>query len=252
MVEGRKRGRPRVDPKSDNWYGVSDAKERKRIQDRLAQRARRNRLGSQVTTNIQAPESHSTVSEATSQPASQATGTSLEVASQQAQTQGQVTSLALLPSDAAAQDSTRSPPSWMWTYLRRYQQTTVDHRFLCWPAWPLYAALVTHGTMQGTSCPDAGDQVKSPMEYLALPDPLRPSPLQLAVAHPRWIDRFPFQRFRDNMILLLGLIDLDEFIGDMFGMASLILRIETQRATWDPAAWAIGTEFSSKWGYLFL
>ncbi|KAK4940270.1 hypothetical protein LTR10_019590 [Elasticomyces elasticus] len=106
--------------------------------------------------------------------------------------------------------------------------------------------------MQGTTCPDAGDQVKSPVEFLALPDPLRPSPLQLAVAHPRWIDRFPFPRFRDNMILLIGLVDLDQFIGDMFGMASLILRPETQRATWDPAAWIIGNNFASKWGYLFL
>lgn len=37
----RKRGRPPVDARYDNWYGVQDPKERKRIQDRLAQRARR-------------------------------------------------------------------------------------------------------------------------------------------------------------------------------------------------------------------
>ena len=37
----RKRGRPPVESRYDNWYGVVDPKERKRIQDRLAQRARR-------------------------------------------------------------------------------------------------------------------------------------------------------------------------------------------------------------------
>lgn len=37
----RKRGRPPVDARYDNWYGIQDPKERKRIQDRLAQRARR-------------------------------------------------------------------------------------------------------------------------------------------------------------------------------------------------------------------
>src|SRR6201999_3702804 len=32
---------------------------------------------------------------------------------------------------------------------------TTDHYFLCWPAWPIYAALVQHGLMQGTGCPDS-------------------------------------------------------------------------------------------------
>lgn len=37
----RGRGRPRTVAHLDIWFGVEDAKERKRIQDRLAQRARR-------------------------------------------------------------------------------------------------------------------------------------------------------------------------------------------------------------------
>jgi hypothetical protein len=40
----RKRGRPRADKKDDVWIGVQDPKTRKRIQDRLAQRARRKFL----------------------------------------------------------------------------------------------------------------------------------------------------------------------------------------------------------------
>ncbi|KAK6373460.1 hypothetical protein LTS17_008480 [Exophiala oligosperma] len=44
MTEGAKRGRPRIDSKFDNWFWVKDARERKRIQDRLAQRARRSRV----------------------------------------------------------------------------------------------------------------------------------------------------------------------------------------------------------------
>ncbi|EXJ68553.1 uncharacterized protein A1O5_08346 [Cladophialophora psammophila CBS 110553] len=128
---------------------------------------------------------------------------------------------------------------------------TTDHHFLSWPAWAIYSTLGQHGEMQGTSCSDCWEEAKSPLEYLALPDSLRPSPLQLAMPHQRWIDRFPFPRLRDNMILLSGLIDLNEFVRDLFGMASLILRREVHRATWDPEAWAMGAEFSSKWGYLF-
>ncbi|KIW81653.1 hypothetical protein Z517_04679 [Fonsecaea pedrosoi CBS 271.37] len=126
-----------------------------------------------------------------------------------------------------------------------------DHYFLCWPAWAIYSALGQHGLMQGTVCEGSHQEVKSPPEYLTLPESLRPSPLQLAVPHRRWIDRFPFPRLRDNMILLGGLIDLDDFVRDLFGMASLILRHEVRRATWDPESWAIGREFSAKWGYLF-
>ena len=36
-----KKGRPRTDPCNDIWIGVKDSRERKRIQDRLAQRLRR-------------------------------------------------------------------------------------------------------------------------------------------------------------------------------------------------------------------
>lgn len=129
---------------------------------------------------------------------------------------------------------------------------TADHRLLCWPAWAIYAALGNHGLMQGTTCcQGASIDAPSPAEYLSLPEPLRPTPLQLAVTHRRWIDRFPFPRMRDNMILLTGLIDLDEFVRDLFGMASLVPRLGVQRLTWDPRHWTIGPEFAAKWGYLF-
>jgi hypothetical protein len=127
-----------------------------------------------------------------------------------------------------------------------------DHRFLCRPAWPIYAALSNHGFMQGTmSCEEGSIDAPSPTAYLSLPEALKPTPLQLAMAHRRWIDRFPFPRMRDNMILLAALIDLDEFVRDLFGMASLLPRPEVQRLTWEPTHWIIGPEFAAKWGYLF-
>ena len=129
---------------------------------------------------------------------------------------------------------------------------STDHYFICWPAWGIYHALTQHGLMQGTNCPDAEGDAVSPRKYLSLPEFLRPTPLQLAKVHKRWIDRFPFPRMRDNMILLDGLVDLEDFIRDLFGKDSLCLRPDAQGPTWEPKSWFLGTEFSLKWGYLFL
>lgn len=82
-----------------------------------------------------------------------------------------------------------------------------------------------------------------------LPDALQPTPLQLVVPHRLWIDRFPFVRLRDNMILLNSLLDLDAFCGDLFNTASLTLR--PSAPSWDPRSWVLGEEFAAKWGYLF-
>ena len=41
MTGRRGRGRPRVDARLDDWSDVQDKRERKRIQDRLAQRWKR-------------------------------------------------------------------------------------------------------------------------------------------------------------------------------------------------------------------
>lgn len=127
---------------------------------------------------------------------------------------------------------------------------TLDHYFLCWPAWSIYAALTSHGSLLGTTCYDCVQDGKSSLQFLHLPESLRPTPLQLLTPHRRWIDRFPFPRMRDNMILLSGLIDLEQFCGDLFGCASFTLRKSCP--TWDPRSWIIGSEFSSKWGYLLL
>lgn len=131
----------------------------------------------------------------------------------------------------------------------RTSAVSLDHWFLCWPAWSIYAALTKHGLMLGTSCAECVYDSVSPSEYESLPEALKPTPLQLVVPHRRWIDRFPFVRLRDNMILLSTLLDLDAFCGDLFNTASLTLR--PSAPSWDPRSWVLGEEFASKWGYLF-
>jgi hypothetical protein len=91
----------------------------------------------------------------------------------------------------------------------------------------------------GTSAP-AGPEV---------PAALQPTQLQMSVPHPPWIDRFPFPRMRDNMITLLGLVNEEDFLADLFCLSSFTIR--AGGASWDPESWTIGREFESKWGFLF-
>lgn len=90
---------------------------------------------------------------------------------------------------------------------------------------------------------------KTPKFGDELPEPLRPTKLQMTVDHPRWIDRFPFPKMRDNLITLMNIIDQEEFFADLFCLNSF--ELEPGAAPWDPETWKIGDEFSKKWGYLF-
>ena len=82
-----------------------------------------------------------------------------------------------------------------------------------------------------------------------IPEPLRPTALQLTTIHARWIDRFPFPKMRDNLISLSGIIEEEEFLRDLFSMQSF--SIQPSKPGWDPNAWSIGKAFAEKWGYLF-
>jgi hypothetical protein len=112
----------------------------------------------------------------------------------------------------------------------------------------VWAALFENGAMMGLPCSTCVPSRSVPVGE-EIPESLQPTELQLTTIHPRWIDRFPFPRMRDNMITVMSLIDEDEFLRDLFCMTSFTIR--PGAAPGDPTAWKIGKEFSTKWGYLF-
>ncbi|KAK5190671.1 hypothetical protein LTR99_003411 [Exophiala xenobiotica] len=112
----------------------------------------------------------------------------------------------------------------------------------------VYGALFANGALMGLACSITFASKSQPFGP-GLPEPLRPTPLQLTTIHPQWIDRFPFPKMRDNMITLLSIIDEEEFLADLFCLTSFT--IEPGAASWDPKAWKISKEFGAKWGYLF-
>lgn len=112
----------------------------------------------------------------------------------------------------------------------------------------VYCALYVNGSIMGISCSIPVTEL-SPRFGPEIPDSLQPTALQLTIPHPRWMDRFPFPKMRDNMITLRGIIDEEEFFADLFCLDSF--EIKSGAAAWDPASWKMGKDFAKKWGYLF-
>lgn len=109
-------------------------------------------------------------------------------------------------------------------------------------------AVTVNGTLLGLTCNGSKFDRSAPQPP-SVPESLYPTPLQLSTPHHDWIDRFPFPRMRDNLIILNDTIDVKEIFCDFFLMRSFSVR--SGGASWDPDAWLISPEFNEKWGYLF-
>ncbi|KAK4501625.1 hypothetical protein PRZ48_007434 [Zasmidium cellare] len=217
----RTRGRPRADPQDDQWFGIDDARERKRRQDRLAQRAR-SKHGRDVRPKAWAR---------------------LIVARREAQVRREVGLLhrgQQLPNQTTSYGAITFEPS--------TEEIAPDYLLLTLAAPLLYAALVGHGDILGLKRAECHQLVKSLRANAEVPASLQPTPLQLTTPHLPWIDRFPFPRMRDNMIILRDVINLDPFCGELFSGNSFYL--EHGKPSWDPKNWRIDSEFSTKWGFL--
>jgi len=125
-----------------------------------------------------------------------------------------------------------------------------DVRFLPDPAIAIHAALWNHGIILGIPCDYNACLSRRQSPQAGIPSSLLPSPLQLSTTHLTWIDRFPFPRLRDNMILLSDILDQQAFQMDIFITRTLVLA--EGRKSWEEGAWRMTKEFAARWGYLFL
>ena len=239
----------------DTWFGVEDKRLRKRIQDRLAQRSRRNRLKENRSL---AAESRSEsirgnggkVSESSKaiQAAKEATGDSDHATasalnkrnSRQSHTSTEKGSQELDVVHATDFRTTRNEDN---TLTSSPSRTLFPD-----PNTSVFAALFTNGVLLGMQCSQCRIE-KSRITGYTVPSSLIPTLLQLEVPHPMFIDRFPFQKFRDNFIYFALLIDVEQFLSDLFNLPSFALTPGGQ--SWDPSVWRIGPQFEERWGYLF-
>ncbi|PQE27591.1 Aryl-alcohol dehydrogenase protein [Rutstroemia sp. NJR-2017a BBW] len=224
----------------DDWRNVTDAKKRKQIQDRLAQRARRKRLreakqnGSQRN-SLDAIE-HQNARHGNRQ--SDASDASPEFVSFDS------SGLISFPGSCI---TLASPSQNMLLFSSVSQAPSMSYELPYSPP-TVFSALFTNGEILGIlSC---GDLPKiSPPASSDVPLTLHPTLAQLTTPHSTGVDRFPFPRMRDNMILMNAFYDGDEFQRDLFTMPSFT--VTPGIPPWDPRGWKMEKYFAEKWGFLF-
>ncbi|KFZ16265.1 hypothetical protein V502_05196 [Pseudogymnoascus sp. VKM F-4520 (FW-2644)] len=238
--------RPRTHDSDNCWSGVTDPKKRKQIQDRLAQRARRQRL---------AAKHHDASSKTTS--ASSATSAQDRSAPAAAARQVPHTGTLALAFSIPPSPSTLSAG----VVIPQTPAPVLDPAPDLHPDIPptVYAALFTNGIILSIPCAYASPFPSTSPPCPDAPPDLQPTALQLSTPHARWIDRFPFPRMRDNFILLtvgegegvgaVGVLDQEALLEDLFCMESFVIR-EGGKA-WEGADWTIGRGFEERWGWLF-
>ncbi|KUJ24234.1 uncharacterized protein LY89DRAFT_727267 [Mollisia scopiformis] len=222
----------------DDWHSVKDAKKRKQIQDKLAQRARRKRLRETKKIKqqtVQFPESqmghHGTEGQTASDATVQLAPSSLDPTLCSSFGDVILSSSSLTPSFDSS--SFLQPPN--LNYELPYQLT-------------LAGALFINGQILGLSCSVSIPARSSPASP-DCPPALRPTATQLLTVHSHGVDRFPFPKMRDNAINLACLIDEEELTRDLFLMPSFSLAAGC--TPWDPRAWKVERPFADKWAFLF-
>ncbi len=125
---------------------------------------------------------------------------------------------------------------------------SLDHALLPLPNLTIYSAMFHNGVILGLACGSSSVSLSKPA-LPHVPEPLRPTAIQLENVHFDWIDRFPMAEFRDKMITFADTFSIEGFLGELFTEPTFILM--PGHASWDPEAWCPTEAFKKKRSYLF-
>lgn len=82
--------------------------------------------------------------------------------------------------------------------------------------------------------------------FMAVPEPLRPTPLQELIPHLPYIDVIPLRSMRDKILSSLAAINELQLCLDLQEGAMMVWG----EVAWDPRGWEVSQQFTQRWWFL--
>ncbi|KAF5013628.1 hypothetical protein FDECE_389 [Fusarium decemcellulare] len=221
----------------DDWSEVRDSSQRKRIQNRLAQRARRANLKAKRHNTGANEENQGLVGPSASTPISGHGTTTLN-------NDASVFPDVLLL-DNQEMDLLAAIPGTTGSPTNTQPRPRIDPEFLFLTSLTTIAALSSNATLLQISCEVPTISTFNPPDA-SVPSPLKPTNLQKTVPHPSFVDVIPFPGVRNRILRSLAVIDLEKFTTDLTEGAFKVWG----STPWDGTSWEVSQAFARRWWFL--
>ncbi|TVY26012.1 hypothetical protein LHYA1_G005486 [Lachnellula hyalina] len=252
--------RPEIHAREEDWTGITSTAMRRKLQNRLNQRAKRRRAQARPQESAATGEMEE--------------GYDISMEVTLIQRSGRGSNICMEPRKRKWVISASDFAS----FLHPKTTLSLDHKLLTLMHFNLVRALTRITLLLGVDPDDMHLDIESPFHSTAsslsiseLPPSLRPTEMQLTVPHHPEIDIFPFPRIRDNMIAAIDVLDDMELCQDIaFGVDDRsgerrgvdqgdCAEIDHSRRTglivwgdpWLQSSWEVDQEFAKKYKGLF-
>ncbi|OHF00011.1 hypothetical protein CORC01_04657 [Colletotrichum orchidophilum] len=237
---------------AEDWTGLTSSQERRKLQNRLNQRARRRRMKHETLRQLQGV-INETVAEAESSSHLQSTtgdeGYALLSCPKRRN------ELMILAQEARRNDSLGTPAPRQLSALVTLNLLTALWRNTQILGFDVHSIceddFISPFNLQGPDLPCY------PRQELSWPPYLRPTEAQKKITHHPFLDVFPFPSLREAGIRAeeLGFFDEDDFCVDIFHLDDKKDSVERPQLivwgeSWDPRGWKVNAAFLRKWGWM--